>query len=146
MGQVIKRWRNVTDFANKKIFNGDEDTIDVLWSVSSNGKLIDGKYGAEAPETDSESELRANIGKAFFGYYIPALWQVSGTHAFVIDSGYACGEDKPLDEYLEDDTMDATGACVDGTLYYLVYPDGDSTTWLPSALGLQNGKTNGPRA
>jgi hypothetical protein len=28
--------------------------------------------------------------------------------------------------HLEDDTMDATGACVYGQQYYLVYPDGDA--------------------
>lgn len=80
----------------------------------SNGMLISGTFDEEAPENESEeqseSKLRANIGKSLFGFTIPALWQVSGTYAFAIDSGYGCDEDKPLDDYLEDDTMDATGA------------------------------------
>lgn len=30
MGQVINEWGIVTDYANRKIFNGDEDTTNVL--------------------------------------------------------------------------------------------------------------------
>lgn len=45
---------------------------------------------------------------------------------FVIDSGFGCNEQKPLDDYLGDEMMEATGACVDGEVSYLVHPDGDA--------------------
>jgi hypothetical protein len=63
--------------------------------------------------------------KCFFGYSIPALWQASKSYAFISDAGHACGGNE-LTQYLADDTMKATGACVDGNQYYLVYPDGEA--------------------
>ena len=126
MGQTINGWANVTSLALKKLFDGSDDSIDILWNTMSNGKLIEGKSEEERPNPDGEAELRANVAKSFFGYSIPALWQVSNTYAFVIDSGYGCNEDKPLGEYLENDIMEATGACVDGKRYYLAHPDGDA--------------------
>lgn len=130
MGQTINGWGNVTSLALQKIFDGSDESINILWDTMSNGKLIEGKFEEDPPESNSETELRANIAKSFFGYSIPSLWRVSQSYAFIIDSGYGCGdEDKDvLDDYLEDKTMEATGACVDGRSYYLVYPDGDSET------------------
>jgi hypothetical protein len=61
-----------------------------------------------------EADLRADVEKAFFGYSIPALWSASKTHAFVIDFGYGCYEYKLHEKYLDDKTLEATGACVDG--------------------------------
>jgi GH18 family chitinase len=130
MGQTINGWANVTAFALEKLFDGSNESIDVLWKTISNGKLSPGKADGDSsstPEADGEPELRAKVGKSFFGYSIPALWKVSKTHAFVIDSGYSCDENNPLGEYLEDDTMAATWGCVDDKLYYLVNPEGDAS-------------------
>jgi hypothetical protein len=90
----------------------------------SDGKLIVGMWpkGVERPDNNSASELRANIAKTFFGFGLPALWRASRNYAFVIDSGFGCDADKPLDNYLDDATMDATGAFFDGRRYYLVHP------------------------
>ena len=112
--------------ALKKLFDGSDASIDILSKVISNGKLISGKFEEERPEPMSEDELRANVAKSFFGYTIPTLWRVSNTYAFVIDSGYGCNEDKPLGEYLQNGTMEATGACIDDKMYYLVHPHGDA--------------------
>ncbi|THC88729.1 hypothetical protein EYZ11_011829 [Aspergillus tanneri] len=128
MGQVINGWANVTSLALEELFNGSPESIKILEDTISNGKLIeDGKFESEPRETGNvKNELRANIQKCFFGYSIPALWQVSKAYAFIIDAGHGCDEGKQLSNYLDDDTMDATGACVDGRQYYLAYPDGDA--------------------
>ena len=124
MGQVIAGWGNMTSARLHELFNGEDKSIETLWEAISDGKLAHGKTDMPEPEGTEDNELRANIAKTFFGFAIPALWRVSSTYAFVIDSGYGCDEDKPLSEYLDDRTMKATGACVDGRLYYLAHPDG----------------------
>ncbi|KAK8074334.1 chitinase [Apiospora phragmitis] len=138
MGQTITGWGNVTSVGLAQVFNGSDASLDILWDVISDGKLVKGWDGTdnsdgepskekeEEAEKNAANELRQNIAKSFFGYAIPALWQVSKTYAFVIDSGYACDDDKPLGDYLDDDTMEATGDCVDGRRYYLAYPDGEA--------------------
>ncbi|KAK8062875.1 hypothetical protein PG997_014972 [Apiospora hydei] len=135
MGQAITGWGNVTAVGLMRLFDGSDSSLDIIWDVISDGKLVpgwsgketpDGKPKQEDPDHNAANELRQNIAKSFFGYAIPALWQVSHTYAFVIDSGYACDDDKPLGDYLDDDTMDATGACVEGRRYYLAHPDGDA--------------------
>ncbi|KAJ6140241.1 hypothetical protein N7471_006727 [Penicillium samsonianum] len=130
MAQVVDGWANVSSLSLEQLFNGKPNSIKVLEEVMSNGKLITGKFEQDPPEKDEtttdKDELRTNIEKCFFGYSIPALWQASKAYAFIIDTGHACGG-KELTDYLADDTMSATGACVDGQQYYLVYPDGDAT-------------------
>ncbi|KAF7554695.1 hypothetical protein G7Z17_g2698 [Cylindrodendrum hubeiense] len=127
MGQVINGWANLTAVSLAAIFNGSDSSIDTLWDVISDGKLITGSFSTSAG-TVTEPDLRANIERTFYAYSIPILWQFSATWAFVMDSGYSCSEDKELSSYLDDDTMEATGACYDGNQYYLVYPKGDSTS------------------
>jgi hypothetical protein len=127
MGQVIDGWVDITSLALYDLFDGSDESIKILEEAMSNGRLIDGSFDEDPPTEDNttqKNDLRANI-KCYFRYSIPALWQASKTYAFIIDAGYACGS-KDLTDYLEDDTMDATGACVDGRQYYLVYPDGDA--------------------
>jgi hypothetical protein len=52
----------------------------------------------------------------------------SNAHAFVIDSGYGCDEAKEkLEKYIDGETADATGVCIDGKMYYLGRADGKST-------------------
>jgi hypothetical protein len=130
MGQVVAGWVEINSISLKRMFEGTEESIKVLEEIISNGKLIeDGLFEAEPPGLNDNStyklDLLKNIQKCFFGYSIPALWQASKAYAFVVDAGHACGG-KELTDYLADDTMDATGACVDGQQYYLVYPDGDA--------------------
>ncbi|PKX96188.1 uncharacterized protein P174DRAFT_503368 [Aspergillus novofumigatus IBT 16806] len=83
--------------------------------------------GPDAP-AESASALRASISKAFFGFAIPSIWAVSGTYAFIIDSGYDCGTIDPMGDYLDEDTMHATAGCYGGKLYYLASPKGDAST------------------
>ncbi|KAF7126015.1 hypothetical protein CNMCM5793_002374 [Aspergillus hiratsukae] len=128
MGQVVGGWANVTTMALRELFNGSESALQILQDTMAGGKLIEGAFEQAPPvqEDTDKNILRANIQKCFFGYSIPALWQVSKAYSFVIDAGHGCDEGKQLTDYLDDTTMDATGACVEGRQYYLVYPEGDA--------------------
>lgn len=130
LGQTITAWGNTTGVALERLFNGEDDNIDALYSIISDGKLISGG-GAEAsttPPKTSEAELEANIAKAFFAYAIPTGWTFSKHYAFVIDSGYDCSASDPLGDYLDTDTMHATYGCYQNKLYYLASAQGDSQT------------------
>ncbi|KAL2173022.1 uncharacterized protein P884DRAFT_273605 [Thermothelomyces heterothallicus CBS 202.75] len=91
------------------------------------GHAPTGKRGPPDPG-NIHNELQANVKKSIYAFAIPNLWGVSQTFAFILDSGFGCDVEKPLQDYLEDETMEATGACVDGKRYYLVAPIGESRT------------------
>ncbi|KAH6617548.1 hypothetical protein F5144DRAFT_660933 [Chaetomium tenue] len=124
MGTVVSGWANVTAMSLKKLFNGEPESLDILWSSMSDGKLVTGMSGGgSSSSNDYNSDLRAHITKTFFGFAIPHLWRYSRSYAFVMDSGLGCNEDKgPMREYIDDSVMKKTGACIDGRQYYLVYP------------------------
>lgn len=127
MGQAIAGWANVTSLSLEKFFEATDDTLDAMGELISDGKLIRGSTGNNVVDGSNQSnDLRANLAKSFYAYAIPNLWRSAKTYAFVLDSGISCSTSNPLGDYLEDDTMKDTGACVDGTWYYLVHPDGDS--------------------
>lgn len=124
LGQAITAWDNVTTMALDKMFDGSDKSIEILYNIISDGKLLSGDGGEaslEPPKT-SEAELQANIAKDFFGYAIPTAWLFSKHYAFVVDSGYPCDTKDPLEDYLSEDTMNATYCCHDDKLYYLAAP------------------------
>ncbi|TPX08096.1 uncharacterized protein E0L32_010163 [Thyridium curvatum] len=125
MGQVVNGWANVTAKALEELFRGTPEALDRIEKAIADGKLNDGS-GQQAAGTADEPTLRANIQKSFFAYAIPALWKVSSAWAFVVDSGFGCNVDKPLKKYLDDKTMDATGYCFEGNMYYLVRVEGNA--------------------
>ncbi|TWU70441.1 hypothetical protein ED733_000323 [Metarhizium rileyi] len=118
MGQALNAWADLAERSLAKLFDGTDESIDVLTSLLSDGKCITGK-GRAAPPAYSEATLKGFIGKAFFAYSIPALWSVAGISPFIIDSGYACGTIDPIKGYMSWDSMQRTWHCVDGKLYYL---------------------------
>jgi hypothetical protein len=134
MSTVVEGWASITELAVGRLFHGSGDLGDLLtdaeldnmYNIISDGKLVEGKWpvGVPRPQDNGATEMRANIKKTFYGFGIPALWRTSKKYVFVIDSGFGCDADKPLDKYLRDDTMDATGAFVDGRRYYMVHPVG----------------------
>jgi GH18 family chitinase len=132
IGQVIDGWANITSLAVGRLFNATDESLDILYNAMSDGKLTEGKREGPLPDQSNEDNvIRTNLQRTIFGYTIPQAWRVSNHYAFVLDSGFGCvggepPEDKPLDDYLWDDTMDATWGCVDDKLYYLVQPEGDS--------------------
>ncbi|RDH36197.1 glycoside hydrolase [Aspergillus welwitschiae] len=103
LGQVVYGWSNITSQALDDLFSGTNESMNALW------------------------ELIANINKCVIGFALPALWRQAGSYTFILDSGQSCDDNPNIGEYLEDDTIDATGVCVDNRQYYLVYPDGDAT-------------------
>ncbi|OBT40321.1 hypothetical protein VE00_08471 [Pseudogymnoascus sp. WSF 3629] len=130
LGQSIAAWGNTTGAALQRLFNGEDESIDALYAIISDGKLISGG-GAEtstAPPETSEAELENHIARAFFAYAIPTGWTFSKHYAFVIDSGYDCSSSDPLGDYLDADTMHATYGCYQNKLYYLAAAQGDSKT------------------
>ena len=130
LGQTITAWRNITSVALQELFSGEDDSIDTLTNIISDGKLLSGNSASlsyTAPE-GSEAQLEADIAKTFFAYAIPTSWSFSKHYAFIVDSGYDCGTDDPLDEYIDTETMHATKGCVDDKLYYLVAAEGEAQT------------------
>ncbi|KAF9873540.1 hypothetical protein CkaCkLH20_08999 [Colletotrichum karsti] len=123
--QIVFGWMKSTSFSVKKLFNGERENVDALTSIIADGKMIQGARDGKAPDPPGNVEIETNARKTFFGFAIPTLWRRSKTYAFVLDSGAGC-DGNPLSKYVDDATADATRVCVDGRLYYLVNPDGDS--------------------
>ncbi|TKW59449.1 hypothetical protein CTA1_11472 [Colletotrichum tanaceti] len=125
MNQVIFGWMNATEYTLGKLLGGEDAYVRVRGSLISDGKFIDGKRDRAKPALPTAGDVEANIFKTIYGYSIPALWRRSKTYAFVLDLGEGCNGN-PLGKYVDDETAEATSVCFDGTLYYLVHPDGDA--------------------
>lgn len=129
LGQALGAWGNITSDALKRLFDGSKGSIENLYNIISEGKLLSGDGGETTtkPPTTSVAELEANIARAFFGYAIPTAWVSSKHYRFIIDSGYPCDTKDPLGDY----TMHATYGCYDDKLYYLASPQGESSVCNP---------------
>ncbi|KAJ5726918.1 Glycoside hydrolase superfamily [Penicillium malachiteum] len=131
MGSVLLGWTSVTENQLYTLFNGSDAGITLLTTLISDGKLIEGSGGSPEvsykADDSTTSQVEDFIGKAFFGFSIPALWTAAGTAAFVVDSGYPCSAQNPLTDYMTADTQESTYVCYNDNLYYLVYPEG---TWV----------------
>ncbi|KAK8139989.1 hypothetical protein PG984_000055 [Apiospora sp. TS-2023a] len=134
MGQVVTAWDIVGQQSLKRLFSGEPDDLDLLTTMISDGKLIDGTVDNVLLSPDitaggvTASELAGNLAKALFAFAIPQLWSLAGTRAFVLDSGYDCGVIDPMSRYLSVDAQHATAGCFQGKLYYLVDPNGEAHT------------------
>ncbi|KAH8423398.1 uncharacterized protein LDX57_001157 [Aspergillus melleus] len=142
MGMVTYGWGEVASLRLAELFSGTEEGLEDLWSMMSNGKLTYGAFEREPSKSgNAQDEIELYVDKTFFGYVIPAFWKVSKTYAFIIDSGYGCDDDRPLSNYLDARTMNATGVCLEEKRYYLVYPDKGSKFSTPPGLeSLHKGK------
>ncbi|KAL2023348.1 hypothetical protein VTK56DRAFT_3086 [Thermocarpiscus australiensis] len=134
LGGVLTGWAAAAEKAAGDLFSGNDDPINTLTTLISDGNFIEGGedgIGNSMPTdtpADSQTALNAMVAKVFFAFAIPAIWSASGQAAFVIDSGFACGTIDPMGGYLSPDTMHATWACWDGMLYYLAMPSGEGQT------------------
>ncbi|KAK4032856.1 killer toxin subunits alpha/beta [Parachaetomium inaequale] len=125
MAQAIMAWAQAATSSVAKLFDGSPESVNILENAISGGKLISGLPVSQDPPRNTTEDMISGLVRAFYGFSIPAYWRASSTFAFILDPDMACTADKaPLREYLTDETMAATGACVDGRQYYLVYPAG----------------------
>ncbi|SPQ21569.1 e2cb8c7a-6b71-4cba-a482-675fd0a9b2df [Thermothielavioides terrestris] len=132
LGTVLTGWAAAAEAAVGALFNGTDESINMLTTLISGGNFIDGSVDG-TPESmpngtshDTQSALNAIVAKVFFAYAIPAVWNASGQAVFVMDTGFACGTVDPMGGDLSTDTMHATWGCWDNMLYYLVNPAGAS--------------------
>jgi len=127
----------VTEITLGQVFNGDDANIDILGRIIAGGRLLPGAYdggpsgddtGPLTPPNSTSTELTLTAERAFWGFTIPLGWQLSGTHGFVIESGFNCdASGNPLSDYMTDSVEKATKYCYAPTnkLYYLVAAQGD---------------------
>ncbi|KGO76570.1 Peptidoglycan-binding Lysin subgroup [Penicillium italicum] len=129
LGSVLYGWAALAEDQLYHLFNGSDTSISLLSSMISNGNLIEGSSSDPkdaVSNVESSTQIGNFINQAFFGFAIPSVWAVSGTSAFVVDSGYPCSAQNPLSDYMTTATQKATYSCYKDKLYYLVHPDG---TW-----------------
>ena len=76
MVDVIKGWRKANAELLYWTFGGSDESIDMLWTMISYGKLLNVGYVNEQGVTNARrKKLRAAIKKTFHAYTIPDLWQ-----------------------------------------------------------------------
>ncbi|KAK8116048.1 hypothetical protein PG984_012550 [Apiospora sp. TS-2023a] len=113
------------------LFKGTDDAIDIIGKLIAGGRFVEGSSRGKDDSTkvpDSDTELRHSIQRAFWAYTIPVGWTLSGTHAFVLDTGLTCTDGKPnmkgdeFDDYVLYKDRDSVGAChkTNGRFYYLL--------------------------
>ncbi|KGO70456.1 Peptidoglycan-binding Lysin subgroup [Penicillium italicum] len=131
MGQSLKAWEYIFKKDLENLFDGSDKSIERLTTMIADGRLLDGiaedipypnktkrkEKGTEA--TDAQKKLvEDGFLTTFWAYSIPAVWQASGHHPFIIDAGRSC-DDKHGDK-------DFKSACYENRLYKLADPDGKS--------------------
>ncbi|KAK9855849.1 hypothetical protein MYU51_001467 [Penicillium brevicompactum] len=137
MGQSMKGWEVIFTQDLKDLFDGSDKSIERLTSIISDAGVLDGiendkPYPDKSKRKDKDDDdvkstkeqredVEAGILTSFWAYSIPAVWQASGHHPFIIDTGRSC-DDKDGDKY----TKDLKSACYQKRLYQLGDPDGKS--------------------
>ncbi|KAJ5810753.1 uncharacterized protein N7503_002971 [Penicillium pulvis] len=110
IGSVMAGWSSTSDNALWCLFNGTDTSITQLTTIIANGNFVpsgvNGSSSTISSTTDKQttSAVAGFISKALFGFAIPAVWDVVGTPAFIIDSGYPCSAQNPLSDYMTADT------------------------------------------
>lgn len=134
MGLSLYGWDNIFKKDLENLFDGSDKSIERLTTLISGGLFIDGvadefDVGNKKRSSDEKNEatekqkktVKDSFVTAFYGFAIPAVWQASGHHPFIIDTGRKC-DDKDGSKY----TKDLKSACYEGRLYQLGDPDGKS--------------------
>ncbi|KAK1753647.1 hypothetical protein QBC47DRAFT_415416 [Echria macrotheca] len=135
--EILLSWANITAIAAHSLFSGSPEGIEQLTTIMSSGRMFnaDRSNDKNLIDTPPQNTFLYDIRRASFGFAIPALWSAASTGAFVMDSGFDCSSNNnnPLvPAHMSEQTADATGACIDNKMYYLVSPDaGGSGTFSP---------------
>ncbi|KFY45487.1 hypothetical protein V494_00922 [Pseudogymnoascus sp. VKM F-4513 (FW-928)] len=92
---LLGNWKAQVDTLITKIFDGSQTSIDILGSLFSGGKLIDGRVSTKAPSTNHTEhwELEQNVERAFYAAAIPAAWSANRPAPVVVDFGAYADED-----------------------------------------------------
>ncbi|KAJ5519173.1 Peptidoglycan-binding Lysin subgroup [Penicillium expansum] len=120
MGQSLQGWNYIFTKDLENLFDGTDKSIERLTIMISDGRMIDGipkdipypdktkrkdkddDDNKKTEATDSEKKsVEDGFLTAFWAYSIPAVWQASGHHPFIIDTGRSC-DDKDGDKYTKD--------------------------------------------
>lgn len=113
MGSVIGGWATVVENQLYTLFNGSDASVHLLGTMVANGHLIECNDAApsvsDGSDNSTNTQIENFISKVFFGFAIPALWTVSGTGAFVVDSGYPCGTVNPPTQDLANQDVTTPG-------------------------------------
>ncbi|KAK0655013.1 hypothetical protein B0T16DRAFT_383990 [Cercophora newfieldiana] len=146
LAQGMTGWALSYEKTLQFLFSGEDDAIDKLTALISDGKLIPGSNGngeiATFPDPNDPIYLadhQAAAEKVFFGYAIPVAWFQTGHHPFVLDSGFPCGTIDPIDLHMTPDVQQRTWGCYDQKLYYLMEPIG-GPKYMPPGLDSIDGK------
>ncbi|CAI7654484.1 unnamed protein product [Penicillium discolor] len=136
MGQSLKAWEQIFTTDLKDLFDGTDKSIERLTTMIADGRLLDGvaedvPYPKKTKRKDKDEEVEATDAQkksvedsfltTFWAYSIPAVWQASGHHPFIIDTGRDY-DDKDGDKY----TKGLKSTCYEKRLYQLADPDGKS--------------------
>jgi len=73
MNGMVQVWQATIDAVNTQMFNGSDASIDSLWSLISDGKMLSGNVAI------SDQDAKAPISKTIYGYMIPMAWSLSNT-------------------------------------------------------------------
>ncbi|KAL7803464.1 hypothetical protein V8C44DRAFT_276130 [Trichoderma aethiopicum] len=136
IGHAFSGWSAVIENQLYTLFDGSEASVKLLGSTLANGNLLECNNTIVVDHIDPNDQMGNFIQKVFHALAIPGLWAVSGTKAFVVDSGSPCGTINPLTEYMTEATQEATYSCHNGSLYYLVYPGDDRHGYFTAPPGL----------
>lgn len=119
MGQSLYVWDKITIQDLQDLFDGSDESLYRLTSLVSDGTFIAGVRDSPTASDDQNRTVEESTIRAFYGFAIPALWQASGHHPFIIDTGRDCN-----DKAKDDDKLKT--ACYENRLYKLADPDGRS--------------------
>ncbi|EPE06554.1 glycoside hydrolase family 18 protein [Ophiostoma piceae UAMH 11346] len=125
MGQTIDAWDTINSNTLAQVFDGSDNSLDMLWTIISDGKLTEGGVdgGVVPVSIDADNNtLKNSINGGFYAASIPAVWRLSGKAAFIMDTGVGCSDSVP--DTLSDDDAKVSNACIDDKLYLLGYPKG----------------------
>lgn len=131
-------WKVVFTEDLENLFDGSDKSIERLTTMISDAGMLHGipedipyPDKIKRKEPDDKKEIIATKSQidavetgfltTFWAYAIPAVWQASGHHPFIIDTGRSC-DDKHSDKY----TKDLKSACFEKRLYQLADPVGKS--------------------
>jgi hypothetical protein len=119
---VVDGWGHAAEGAVNELFNGSEESIQILTKLISNGRMTPGSSeGHPVPENTLNKDLHTLVKRVFYSYTIPAIWTAAALSVFIMDSGFTCDHTDPVTpEYMDAETAHATQVCHNNKLYYLV--------------------------